>query len=50
MSGFFFHHKHSFAVFKKRGKKNTSGFATPFNFLLLFLVFKVHFVGFWSLK
>jgi hypothetical protein len=36
---------HSEAV-KKGAKKNTSGFATPFNFLLLFLVFRVHFVGF----
>ncbi len=38
--------KHSFAVFKKKGQKNTSGFATPIIFILLVLCFKVRFVGF----
>jgi hypothetical protein len=50
---FVFHHKHSFAefkkrvkkinsntpqVYKKRVKKHTRGFATQFNFLLLFSI------------
>jgi hypothetical protein len=34
-------YKYAFGVLKKGAKKNTSGFATPLYFLLLFSVFSV---------